>query len=438
MTLPPDRARRPPLPGPRLRGAPAHRARVPGVDRAQRLRPRHHADRAVRVDDRDDRSTGSTASPTSCTSRCSSCSGSASTARPPPHTRSRFRLSRAGRPSRSRSPAATRRSGRCAPRREESVVFQVDEDFVIPPARPAAYVVQRGGESSRTIGVADGDAPAAGRRPAAVRDAAAGRRRPVPRLRGGHRSKLLMQVDDRRRRWPAAPASTPRIRRCAGRSPAATDWLDCEVLEDLTGGFNYGSGTVELQLPAAQRDRAAGRQAPALAALPHRREDDAAAPPTTYTHPPEIYSITAAPIGALLRRLALRARGRTSRSGSATVRPARSSRCARTGAQAGAAARRSRSRIPSRATGSAGSCGESFVGSTESTATSTSTSSPARSSSARRSARPTAAGRSTARSRRRARVLRFTRYRHGGGRDGNVAAHDADDAAQRDPRRRHR
>ena len=47
-------ARRPPLPGPRLRGAPAHHALVPGVDRAQRLRPRHHADRAVRVDDGDD------------------------------------------------------------------------------------------------------------------------------------------------------------------------------------------------------------------------------------------------------------------------------------------------------------------------------------------------------------------------------------------------
>ena len=27
---------------------------------------------------------------------------------------------------------------------EESIVFQVDEDFTIPPARPAAYVVQRG------------------------------------------------------------------------------------------------------------------------------------------------------------------------------------------------------------------------------------------------------------------------------------------------------
>ena len=32
----------------------AHHARLPGVDRAQRLRPRHHADRAVRVDDGDD------------------------------------------------------------------------------------------------------------------------------------------------------------------------------------------------------------------------------------------------------------------------------------------------------------------------------------------------------------------------------------------------
>ena len=51
---PRDPARRPPLPGSRLRGAHADRARLPRVDRAQRLGPRHHADRAVRVDDGDD------------------------------------------------------------------------------------------------------------------------------------------------------------------------------------------------------------------------------------------------------------------------------------------------------------------------------------------------------------------------------------------------
>ena len=52
---PADRARRPALPGPRQRGPDARRPGLPGVDRAQRLGPGHHADRAVRVDDRDAR-----------------------------------------------------------------------------------------------------------------------------------------------------------------------------------------------------------------------------------------------------------------------------------------------------------------------------------------------------------------------------------------------
>ena len=33
---------------------------------------------------------------------------------------------------------------------EESIVFQVDEDFTIEPARPAAYLLQRGGQVTLT------------------------------------------------------------------------------------------------------------------------------------------------------------------------------------------------------------------------------------------------------------------------------------------------
>src|SRR6185436_10964722 len=40
---------------------------------------------------------------------------------------------------------------------EDSIVFQVDDDFTIPSARPAAYVLQRGGQL-KDIGVADGQA----------------------------------------------------------------------------------------------------------------------------------------------------------------------------------------------------------------------------------------------------------------------------------------
>src|SRR3954449_9717048 len=38
---------------------------------------------------------------------------------------------------------------------EESIIFQVDEDFAIPAARPAAYLLQRGGQV-KSVGVADG------------------------------------------------------------------------------------------------------------------------------------------------------------------------------------------------------------------------------------------------------------------------------------------
>src|SRR3712207_4751943 len=40
---------------------------------------------------------------------------------------------------------------------DESIIFQVDEDFTIPAARPAAYVLQRGGQF-KDVGVADGQA----------------------------------------------------------------------------------------------------------------------------------------------------------------------------------------------------------------------------------------------------------------------------------------
>jgi len=39
--------------------------------------------------------------------------------------------------------------------RDDAVVFQVREDFTVPAAKPAAYVLQRGGQV-KDIGVADG------------------------------------------------------------------------------------------------------------------------------------------------------------------------------------------------------------------------------------------------------------------------------------------
>ena len=154
---------------------------------------------------------------------------------------------------------------------EESIVFQVDDDFTIPPARPAAYVLQRGGQI-KDVGVADGEARPQGAdqmpfgNPPAVGDALyIGFDEPLARL--------LMQVD-----VDASPArgagvnpEDPPLRWEVSQGDNA--WEEAIVLEDLTGGFNYGAGAVELQLPDALGGPAAGRPPPALAALPHRRQD---------------------------------------------------------------------------------------------------------------------------------------------------------------------
>ena len=103
---------------------------------------------------------------------------------------------------------------------EESIVFQVDEDFVIPAMRPSAYVVQRANQI-KDVGLADGDRAPAGRRPAPVRQPAGGRRRALPRLRRAARAAADRRSTSTPRRR-AAPASTRRTRRCAGRSPRAT------------------------------------------------------------------------------------------------------------------------------------------------------------------------------------------------------------------------
>jgi predicted phage baseplate assembly protein len=76
-------------------------------------------------------------------------------------------------------------------------------------------------------------------------------------------------------------------------------WAECEVLDDTTGGFNLGSGSVVVQAPPASGSQSlGGHQRHWLRcriADRTRRGAEAA-----YTHAPEIYSITGAPVGALL------------------------------------------------------------------------------------------------------------------------------------------
>ena len=168
---------------------------------------------------------------------------------------------------------------------------------------PPPTCSQRGGQV-KDVGVADGEAQPAGRRPA---------RRSAPRRRSATRcylgfdeplGRLLMQVD-----VDASPArgagvdpEDPPLRWEVSQGDGG--WDEAIVLEDLTGGFNYGAGTVELQLPAALG--ACSRSAATALHWLRCRIDDKTrhgGAATTYSQAPEIYSITAAPVGALLPAL---------------------------------------------------------------------------------------------------------------------------------------
>jgi predicted phage baseplate assembly protein len=180
----------------------------------------------------------------------------------------------------------------------ESVIFGTDEAFRIPALRPSAYLVQRAGEL-KDVGVADGTARPQGSdqlafaTPPQVGDA------------------LLLGFDEPLGRLVMHVAIEASVARGAGVDPEDPPlrwevsegdgrWAEAEVLEDLTGGFNYGSGTVELQCPPSSAIEGLGGKR--LHWLRCRVDDRTrhGGAGTTYSHPPEIYSVTAAPIGALL------------------------------------------------------------------------------------------------------------------------------------------
>jgi predicted phage baseplate assembly protein len=181
---------------------------------------------------------------------------------------------------------------------EESIVFEVDEDFTIPAAKPEAYVIERKKEK-REVAVAKGVAQPKGpdqlafATPPQVGDA----------LYLGFKdslARLVMQVDVdcSQARGAGVDPEDPPLR---WEVSVGDEWQEAVVLEDKTGGFNYGSGLIELQLPREHTHAAVGTKR-GLYWLRCRLNDKtrSGSEGTAYTHPPEIYSITAAPIGALL------------------------------------------------------------------------------------------------------------------------------------------
>lgn len=181
---------------------------------------------------------------------------------------------------------------------DEAIVFQVEEDFTIPAVRPAAYLVRRG-NAVKDVGVGDGQArpqgpdQAAFGSPPAVGDALyLGFEDPIGRL------VMIVDVDCSQARGAGIDPEDPPLRWEV--STGSDEWEEAEVLLDDTGGFNYGSGAVELQLPERSTLAQVG---------PHRmhwlrcRLDERTRSGRTgaeFTHPPEIYAIGAAPIGALV------------------------------------------------------------------------------------------------------------------------------------------
>ena len=151
-------------------------------------------------------------------------------------------------------PAGETEVGTVRTANEESIVFQTSEDFTIPPLAARAPTSSSASGAVKDVGVAGGVGAPEGRRPAAVRHAAEGRRRALPRLRRvaraparAGRRRLLAGARRRRRSRGSAAALGGLDRR------TRPSWAEASVLSDLTGGFNYGCGAIELQLPPRQR-----------------------------------------------------------------------------------------------------------------------------------------------------------------------------------------
>ena len=159
-------------------------------------------------------------------------------------------------------------------------------------------MLQRGGQV-KDVGVADGEARPQGAdqmpfgNPPAVGDALyVGFDEPIGRL------LMLVDVDASPARGAGVNPEDPPLRWEV--SQGDNGWDEAVVLEDLTGGFNYGAGAVELQLPPRSAVQPLGghRMHWLRCRIDDKTRHGGAA--TTYTQAPEIYSLTAAPIGALL------------------------------------------------------------------------------------------------------------------------------------------
>jgi predicted phage baseplate assembly protein len=176
---------------------------------------------------------------------------------------------------------------------EESIVFGLIEGRVVGPQPPVAYAVKRG-EESRAVSVEDGTARPLGDERAAFASVPQkgdalhlGFAEPIDRL------VMQIEVEAEPARGAGVDPSNPPLSWHVSTGEDEDDWLEATVLRDTTGGFNFGSGVVVVELPARS----------AIASIGGERAHwlrCSVAEGGVYQYPPEISSITAKPVGAVL------------------------------------------------------------------------------------------------------------------------------------------
>ena len=146
-----------------------------------------------------------------------------------------------------RIPAHDTQAGTRRTPSEESIVFSTRRDFTIPALRLASYQLQRAGKL-KDIGVAAGQARPVG----ADRLAFGSPPRPGDALYLGFAQPLAslvvrIDVEGSQARGAGVDPEDPPLRWEA--SAGNDEWVAARVLADRTGGFNYGTGVIELEMP---------------------------------------------------------------------------------------------------------------------------------------------------------------------------------------------
>ncbi len=192
---------------------------------------------------------------------------------------------------------------------QESVVFRTTEGFTIEPVRLKACVLRRGREKV-DVGVSNGSAQpvdeqlfAFAKPPAPGDCLLLGFSEPLDRL------LVRVEVECKEARWAGVDPSKPplawQVSAPARDAQAAADpgawlddpdaWLDVTEVDDSTKGFNLAKGTVELQLPARTGRRSIDtREEHFLYWLCCR----VTRPSDRDSLPPQVIALTAAPVGA--------------------------------------------------------------------------------------------------------------------------------------------